>query len=361
MGQQTIAGQFPSGSGPSGSPLGSGITVTNYTDDAALGGTIPWIITANQATLTYPSAAGTSHGLIANNFGFAIPATATIVGVLASIARTAPPAASVQTIYAELTGVGGSANRGGAQGVWGIPASESYPASGATNDLWGATITPAQVNSAAFGVEIQVTVATSLNNAATVPSTRIAVYYTLPEIAGVILADASANNFQSSQWTEGGAVFYALPAQPTLIGPWQIISYAIAFQGLIYQPSAALASYGLLGSIWSGLLFNQITPPNQGSSPWQNPMPQFPAGSALIAKLWDGDEDTPFPYATANVTMQPGRFLTFSNSLPVPVTMQPGENLTIGLWLTPSLAQNAQLLIANATFEIIYDDTPNLS
>jgi hypothetical protein len=361
MGQQTIAGQFPSGYGPGGSYLGSGIVATNYTDDAALGGTIAWVITATQASLTYPSAAGTSHGLIANNFGFAIPAAATIVGVLASITRTAPVVDPVQTIYAELTGVGGSANRGGAQGVWGVPGGESYPASGATNDLWGATITPAQVNSAAFGVEIQVKVATSLSNAATVTSTRIAVYYTLPGIAGVILADASANNFQSSQWTEGGAVFYALPAQPTLVGPWQIISYAIAFQGLIYQPSTALASYGLLGSIWSGLLFNQITPPNQGGSPWQNPMPQFPAGSALIAKLWDGDGDTPFPYAQANVTMQPARFLTFSNSLPVPVTMQPGENLTIGLWLTPSLAQNVQLLIANATFEIIYDDTPNLS
>jgi hypothetical protein len=361
MGQQTISGQFPTSQGPS-----SQLSQIQYdhvaTNDAALSGTAtyPW------NTGNYPVTAGPvtangiyTQGLIRNNFGFTIPAIATIVGIQASVTRSYTGAAnSFATYYAALTGLTAVQSKAYGSIIWStIPTAEIY---GGPLDMWGnTTITPAQVNSPTFGVEIGAfRINAPSNSTMQVWTSTCQVFYTLPGVNGIIIADASPDNFQTSQWTEGGALFYAVPAQPTLGGPWNIISYGIAFQGLTYQPNTGLASYGVLGSLWAGLLFNQITPPNIGASSWVNPMPQFPAGSALVSELWDGDTDTPFPFVNSAVVQQTARYLSYPVQLPVPVTMQPGENLSLALWLTPGLVQNAQLMIANATYEIVYDDSP---
>jgi hypothetical protein len=365
MGQQTIAGQFPTGVGPAYSQSLQSEAVT-FADSGAYGGTLAWNVAGLPNRVTAPvNTSGETHGLIAENFGFTIPAAATIEGVIATVTRSGGFAVDGSTFADALIGLlpGGAFagfNRG-AVGAWPYTSAGNLPAAyGSPTDLWGVALTPAIINAANFGVVVQATFNNPSNKDTPngfVQSVALQVYYTIPGIPGVILADASANGFASSQWTQGGVALYQIPAQPGLTTPWKIVGYSISFQGLIYTPTPSLPTYGLMGSIWGGLLFDTSVPPNQGGNPWMNPMPQFPANSGLVNKLWDGETDTPFPLIDPAVAMPPARFLTFTESLDVPVTMQSGEGVVFGLWLAPGLVQNLQILLANATYSLIYDDS----
>jgi hypothetical protein len=364
MGQQTVAGQFPVGVGPALSLQRAAVT---FADSSAYGGTLAWDVMGLPNRVTVPvNTSGETHGLIAENFGFTIPAAAAIVGVIATVTRSGGFVHDGSTFTDALIGLlpGGAFagfNRA-AVGAWPYADVGDLPAAyGSPTDLWGVALTPAIVNAANFGVVVQATFydpPTSIQSPrGYVQSVTLQVYYTIPGIPGVILADASANGFASSQWTQGGVALYQIPAQPGLTTPWKIVGYSISFQGLIYAPTPSLPTYGLMSSIWGGLLFDTSIPPNQGGNPWVNPMPQFPANSGLVNKLWDGETDTPFPLIDPAVAMPPARFLTFTESLDVPVTMQSGESVVFGLWLTPGLVQNLQILLANATYSLIYDDS----
>jgi hypothetical protein len=366
MGQQTIGGQFPAAQTSGSEVLAVTSNAGTASNDSAVGGTYPWTLNAYPITAgPLPATAASTEGLRFSGLNFNVPTIATIVGVQVTLTRAYSGGGYAPDLYTQFIGLTGttlpltSTNRAINFASW-PPSPPTEEGFGGIFDLWNnTTITPAQVNSIAFGIELYATSAGSdSGRIAQVYGFRVAVYYTLPGVNGVILADASLDGFGDSEWTQGGAVFLATQAQPTLIGPWSIVGYSVAFQGIMFAPTSSLPSYGQLGSVWGGLLFNQITPPNLAGNNWMNPMPQFPSGSALVNQLWDGTTDTQFPWANLATPTQPARFLTYTQPLPLAVTMQPGENLTIALWLTPSLSQNVQLLICNATYEIVYDDSP---
>ncbi len=118
-------------------------------------------VTANDNSYTSVSGTGTafSEGLQATNFGFSIPAAATITGIQVTIGRyqsTGSGTADIQDNAVSLIqgGTVGGSNRGATSINW--PTSEGAATYGTTTDLWGRTWTPAQINASNFGVELRV-------------------------------------------------------------------------------------------------------------------------------------------------------------------------------------------------------------
>jgi hypothetical protein len=98
-----------------------------------------------------------SETLLITNFGFAIPSSATITGVQVLIKRrgTQQSNGAVGDYVVQLIKGGTQAGQNKAiQGSWAT--TYQTPIYGGANDLWGITLTPADVQAANFGVAIQI-------------------------------------------------------------------------------------------------------------------------------------------------------------------------------------------------------------
>jgi hypothetical protein len=115
------------------------------------------VVSDNTTDATCNAAGAGSDYLIARNFDFSvIPATATILGVLVRVEAsehatgTEPLLAQLQDETATLAGSSKStSNEGSISGT--TKAVYTY---GSTSDVWGATLTPAIVQDADFGVRL---------------------------------------------------------------------------------------------------------------------------------------------------------------------------------------------------------------
>lgn len=96
----------------------------------------------------------TSQLLKASNFGFAIPTNATIRGVTIRVSKYVDTATLTQEIAAKLVkgGVVSGSNR--AQKTW--PTSLQYVTYGGVANMWGNSLSPADVNASDFGFVLQV-------------------------------------------------------------------------------------------------------------------------------------------------------------------------------------------------------------
>ena len=107
------------------------------------------------ATLSILGSAKTNY-LKATNFGFAIPASATICGISVWIKKKATGINIFNSISDEQVRlvVGGTVagNDAASGAAW--TGTSSFSAYGSTSDTWGMSLTPAQVNSSNFGVAI---------------------------------------------------------------------------------------------------------------------------------------------------------------------------------------------------------------
>jgi hypothetical protein len=122
-----------------------------------------------------------SEYLKATNFGFAIPTTAVITGVIVAVERIATVAAGtfIEDASVQLVkgGVIGGFNRR-QSGHWATGADEVVYHGGA-EDLWGRELTPSDVNSTTFGTVVRAVNPTSTSAEATakVDSISIMVFY----------------------------------------------------------------------------------------------------------------------------------------------------------------------------------------
>lgn len=156
----------------------------------------------SRATFT---STGSSNYLKATNFGFSIPAGATIDGIVVEVERSANLSgtggggARIEDLIAKLVvggtvsgtskAVGGSANR------WPLTASEAYKTFGASNDLWGLTLSVSDVNASNFGFVLQAT--GNLQDGSEIGSVdhiRMTVYYTPAGGAQPVLAQSRLIN-----------------------------------------------------------------------------------------------------------------------------------------------------------------------
>ena len=149
-------------------------------------GTIPWVNPGNATTSDDADATCSlfyldeGNYLKATNFGFAIPAAATINGILVEFEKDQDGnqfAISDNAVRIVKGGVIGSTNRK-LGGDW--PTSDTYVSHGSNSDLWGETWTPADINSNGFGVAISPTYTYAGMGTARIDHIRITVYYTMP-------------------------------------------------------------------------------------------------------------------------------------------------------------------------------------
>lgn len=166
-------------------------------DDAGAGN-IAWLnpgnVTASdnsRATSSIFAASPTTHILKATNYGFSVPANATIDGVELSVERQQSTATDVhdQTLKLLVGGTQVGSNKA-AVGSW--PTTEASATYGGPTDLWGTTLTPSDVNGSTFGAALQAALTTS-NSVAKVDNVRITVYYTTAGSAAFTDADANTN------------------------------------------------------------------------------------------------------------------------------------------------------------------------
>jgi hypothetical protein len=175
------------GSGGSGGVGGSSNTGAlspgTLANDAAVG-SFAWTNPGNAsasdnvyATISVPGTTTTNY-LKATNFGFNIPVGATITGVVAEFERKNGAViqdAADSTIKLVLGGTP-SGNNLSAGATWSN--SDVYGSIGSSSNLWGLSLTPADINSSNFGVAISAILDQGNNGTtASIDHIRMTVYY----------------------------------------------------------------------------------------------------------------------------------------------------------------------------------------
>ncbi|MFW6302652.1 MAG: fibronectin type III domain-containing protein [Bacteroidales bacterium] len=153
-----------------------------------------------------------SDYLIAENFGFAIPGTAVITGITVEINRQADNTIYDNALFLTKDGANDVGVDKAATGT-GWPATEAVASYGGTADMWGTTWTPAEINSADFGVIFKVNAdpggSPHIDHIASVDYVRVSVTYTISCTAPT--TQASNVNFTNNDngtsltanWTRG--------------------------------------------------------------------------------------------------------------------------------------------------------------
>lgn len=174
-----------------------------------------------------------------------------------------------------------------------------------------------------------------------------------PDVIGTGQAFLAAlGDIANTGWTVGRQVILPVPVQPSLAAPWSVNGFGIQGKGVLV-PSSNTQPYGELGKLYGGLLFGGTF----GSSSDQNFALPAPSALTNIALLWDGTQDPPFPVLPANAGAQPptGGYFAASQPLPQPQQITLGEQLAIGLWLTPALANDLFTFIYQVSWAIDYE------
>lgn len=146
---------------------------------------------------------GSSVPLLAQNLGFSVPSGATITGVQVGMTRT--QSSGTSALYSgniTLTGVACTpkSDTYGAGDDWSQQGSIGY---GSQADLWGATLTPAIVNSASFGVSLVAIATGGPGNGAAgeITALTITVYYSTAPATVSDYLEASNYDFNVSTST----------------------------------------------------------------------------------------------------------------------------------------------------------------
>lgn len=131
---------------------------------------------------TYSPGTGLTKELIGTNYGFTIPTSATIKGIVWQMKRASSDASSNFTDnliqLRKASGYVGNNKSAGAQWAINNFASPETVTFGTSTDLWGATWTPAEINNSAFGIGYKCNKAGGGDNY--VWFFKIQVYYELP-------------------------------------------------------------------------------------------------------------------------------------------------------------------------------------
>lgn len=176
--------------GSSGSNASSGPNSPSAASNALnSGGGVAWLNVTNVfapdgsfAQVNFPLATpgDRSEYILATGYGFAIPGTATITGIVVkALTASDSNAAGVSDQSVKLWKSVVLAPNDHANGSnWGL--SFSYQTYGSSMDLWGTTWTPADINSSGFGVAYAAKNLTSNGRSGYVDYISVTVYYTVP-------------------------------------------------------------------------------------------------------------------------------------------------------------------------------------
>ena len=140
---------------------------------------------ANRATVsvTPTELTGTTNYLKATNFGFFIPSSSSICGVVVEIEKSASGINFQTSVTDDIVKIvkGGLAvgNNAALGGNW--PPTDTYFSYGSYNNLWGTSFTPADINAPNFGIIIAANIngVTNMLPSALINHIRVFVYFSM--------------------------------------------------------------------------------------------------------------------------------------------------------------------------------------
>lgn len=164
-------------------------------DDNSIG-TFTWsnpsrVTASDNSYATTSSLAGagdTTHYLKATNFGFSVPSTATVQGVVVSIERKSSTGNSIWDASVRLVKGGSITGNDKRLSTW-WPTTDTVQTYGGNSDLWGVSLTPSDVNASTFGVVLSVENA-GAPGTPSVDAIQITIYYTAANTAYVLASSA---------------------------------------------------------------------------------------------------------------------------------------------------------------------------
>jgi hypothetical protein len=133
---------------------------TNNVQDPATGTGATWtspgnVFTNNAAYATKSLGAGVSSGTLdATNYGFALPAGATVTGITASIDRKTSVSTTIRDFTVQLLKAGAPVGNNKALTATNWGTTDAYATYGSGTDLWGTTWTQSDVNNSGFGLRL---------------------------------------------------------------------------------------------------------------------------------------------------------------------------------------------------------------
>jgi len=184
----------------------------NCTDDNSIG-TLTWTnpgnaFSSNNVYATRTVDGTTSHYIKCLNYGFTIPATATILGITVNVERKSSSTANGGSFDAAMRIVqGGTIGTSDRSTTTQYTTADVTEAHGGATDLWGLTWTPADINAANFGAAFAATKPSSAGGSHTVSVDfiEITVDYTTdtipPTVSSITRVSANPTNAASVQWT----------------------------------------------------------------------------------------------------------------------------------------------------------------
>lgn len=193
-------------------------TATAVTDPGTFGtdtavGTTTWSTASNSQTqddtyaTTALAAGGISHYLEVSNFGFSIPSTATIMGVVVEVDKfkqTGGGTCQDNAVRLSKAGtVTGTSQAAG--GNWASTDTDAYTTYGSSSNLWGVNLTGDDVSASTFGIGFSAKEGQSENSATcAIDHIRMTVYYSTPTWYA-FYNDGSVVSFKKS--TDNGATW----------------------------------------------------------------------------------------------------------------------------------------------------------
>lgn len=173
----------------------SAVAGTGENSDAWVGPTNIQVDDTGTASITAPTfdSPDISDRLLAMNFGFTIPGTATIDGIEVGIDRSNAAGAASDNRVQLLDATGAAAGNNNADTATDWPATLSVVTYGSSTTLWGLALTPSIVNDPDFGVCLSVQ-ADGANTDVAVDFIRILVHYT-PAAGGAAVPAPYYSNY----------------------------------------------------------------------------------------------------------------------------------------------------------------------
>lgn len=143
-------------------------------------GTVDWtdpgnITSQNDQYATVSSSSATSYLLVGSDYGFSIPLMATLDGIVVEIDRSKQSGTDVvdSRVVLWLNGAAVAGDNKASASSW--PTSDAIASYGGSTDIWGTTLTAADVSQSTFGAAIAVDLTSAT---AQVDNIRITIYYT---------------------------------------------------------------------------------------------------------------------------------------------------------------------------------------
>ena len=234
---------------------------------ASCGGIVAWTNPSNalttnatNATAALTSANNTTHCLQLTNLGLSVPSNATITGITVNILRaggTASATVKDQSIQLIKGGTASGTDKATATTWTTALTTATY---GTSSDLWGLTLTPADVNAANFGLNIRAARVTG-SPTAKVDYAEIIVCYSTPSSSGPIATITTATTgaigsyyFNASNVTDG---------DPSVSGNQAGLAFGKRYLMCLDTTQGPLSTYNMatanIGSNGSDLIDNDAT------------------------------------------------------------------------------------------------------